>query len=300
MSEQVPVWFRDQWAQDTILRFQNRGYVLKGTTQEPVRIEGDTFYFLRTGSMVATSFKRGDDHGLNNPDDDKLSFKSTEWDAAYPIYDWDVTRLSVKEQDTRKQQAAAALGRKADEIIYDAIMAPTLPAGQIFGDYTKAFDPYELKKGLDVLADNDAIDTTDGGMIFAPIPTKFYSQLETYQIFANSQWVGPENMPLAKLGTKHKTWDTAHCFQLPPHLRKKYTASTTQCRFRIWNKSAIGAGHNEEMRMEPYREGRKKRWIFNHTIDGCALALQTEGIVEFRYDITSAIAAEIQPTKVIP
>lgn len=294
MSEAVaPVWYREQWAQNVIHRFQSRGYVLKGTTEAPVRIQGNKFHFLRTGLIEAQPYTRGDDVAVLNPVDDTIEMESKEWDASVPIYDYDVTRLPVNERQARQEQCVTALGRRADRIIYEAVMAATLPAGQIFGSYANPFDPYVFKQGLEKLTDSDV--PTDMG-VFAPLPSLAFSQLETYKIFANSQWVGGD-LPLTKM-VKHKSWDIAHCFQLPPHLRKSYT-SGTDLRFRVWVKSAVGAGHNDSIRNEWAREATKKRWLAIHTIDGVAVPLQTEGIIEFRMKADSAIQPEVQKTQAV-
>lgn len=284
----VPGWYKEKWDQQVILRYQNRGYVLKGTTMEPVRIEGKKFHFLRTKTMEAQPWAKGDSVSGLNPEDDTITIESAEWDAAFHLYDWDVTRLSPREVDSRQQQAVAALGRRSDRITYDAVMAATLPNDQIFGDYANPFDPYVFLSGLERLAALD-VETADGG-VFAPIPSRAFYQLQTYKIFSNTQWIGPD-LPLKKM-VKHATFDVANAFIQPPHLTQAYTDGT-ELRFRIWHKSAMGAGHNDNLRTEWTRQGEKKRWLVNHTFDGVATALQTEGIIEFRMKADSAIEREV-------
>ena len=296
MPDNVPNWYQQKWANRVIMRFQNRGFVLKGTSEEPVKIEGDKFHFLRSDKMEAQPYARGDSITPINPDDDTVEMQSAEWDAPYALYDIDDTKLPVRVQDTRQMQATAALGRRADRIIYDAVMNATLPGGHVFGDYANPFDPYVFKTGLEKLIDADVDGVGEGTGVDAPLPSLAYAQLETYKIYANSQWVGGD-LPLTKM-VKHKTWDIANCFLLPPHLRKAYT-STDELRFRVWHKSAIGAGHNQAIRTEWTREGLKKRWVVNHTIDGVAVPLQPAGIIEFRMKADSAIMAEIDKAMVI-
>lgn len=285
----VPGWFKEQWARQAIIRFQNRGYVLKGTTMAPVRIEGKKFYFLRTGTMEAQPYAKGDAVSGINPEDDTIEMESSEWDAPFNLYDYDVSRIPVRELDARQQQAAAAIGRRADRIIYDAVMAASLPSGHTFGSYSDPFDPYVFLSGLEKLADAD-VETADGG-VFAPLPSLAFYQLQTYKIFANTQWVGG-NLPLTRM-VKHATFDVANAFILPPHLRRAYTSNGTELRFRIWHKSAIGAGHNDNLRTEWTREGRYKRWLVNHTFDGVAVAVQPAGIIEFRMKADSTIDKEV-------
>jgi hypothetical protein len=296
MTEQVAAWFRNQWASQVIVKFQNKGFMLKGTVEPPIKIEGDKFYFLRTGLIDAQLFTKGDSITPINSDDDKIEMASKEWDAPVEIYDWDVTRLGVREVDARQAQCSYALGRKADRIIYDAIMGAALPGSQIFGDYTKPFDPYVFKNGLAKLSQNDV--EGDGG-VFAPLPVIAYGQMEMYKEFSNAEWAGPD-LPLRSMTmTKARSWDIANCFQAPPHLTNAYTTGT-DLRFRVWHKSAVGAGSNDNVRNEWGRDFKKKCWVANHTIDGAAVAIQPAGIIEFRMKADSAIAQQVLLTKVAP
>lgn len=292
MSDQiVPQWYKDQWDTQVRLRFQNRGYTLKGTTIAPVKIDGKKFHFLRTAAMEAVAYAKGDAVSAINPDDDTIEMESSEWDAPFNLYDWDNTRIAPNEVDARQQQAAAALGRRSDRTIYDAVMSAPLDPSQIFGDYSKPFDPYLLMQGLEKLIDSDV--SVEGG-IFAPMPSKAFYQCKTYKIFANADWQGGD-LPLTRM-TQHKTFDAANSFILPPHLRKAYT-SGTDLRFRIWARDAIGAGTNTDLRTEWTREGRYKRWLVNNTIDGVAVAVQSEGIIEFKMKANSPIDQEVTLTK---
>lgn len=293
MTLEVPAWYRDQWATQVIQKFQNRGFVLKGMTEPPVRIEGNKFYFLRTGLLEAQPYARGDDVALLNPEDDTISMESAEWDAAVAIYDFDVTRLPVREVDARQEQCMNALGRRADKITYEqGVLAANVPAGRIIGDYTTGFDPYMALQGCDAL---QAADAFEAGKIWCGLPERAWNQMLTYKIFSSSDYVGPD-LPILR-GVEKRTWNMVNWFRLPPHLKAFANAPTnTQLRFRMWNQHAIGAGHNENVRNEWERQATKKRWFVNHTIDGVAKPLLDEGFVEFRILATSPIQSEIQRT----
>lgn len=295
MTLEVDAHYREKWADNCIIRFQNRGFVLKGTTQPPVRIEGTKFHFLLTDNVAASKFTKGDTVPVVNPNDDTVEIQTQEWDAAVHLYDFDRTRISYNEEDRRQQQLTMALGRTADEIIYDEIMSVTLPASQIIGDGSTGMDPYMLLKGVEKMVDNDVV--LDHG-IYGPLPSMSFNQLKTKKLFANADWQGGD-LPLTKMrGVQHKTFDAVHCFYLPPHLRKKYTSGGTT-RFRIWVADCVGAGHNEEMRTEWERQATKKRWFINHTMDGAAKVLQPTGIIEFQVDANSTIEQEVELTKAV-
>lgn len=297
MTDQVPAWYKDQWAAQTILKFQNRGYNLKGMTTPPVRIEGKEFHWLRSGVVDAVPYARGDTVQGLNPNDDEVKMASSEWDAPFYIYDFDKTRLSVNETDTRQMQAARAIGRRADLIIWDKIMAEALPAGeqtighQAVAANTAAITPYLLMQGTKVLADADVEFEND---VFCPIPAGPWEQLKTYRIFSSSLYVGPE-LPFVKR-SEARTWNGVHWFRAPKYMYQYTDATNNAYKTRMWSAKAVGAGHNEDLRNEWERQATKKRWFVNHTIDGAAAVLLPEGMVQFEFLAAATIAPEIIQT----
>jgi Phage capsid protein len=297
MTDQVPAWYRDQWNTRVIQRFQADGYLLKGMTEAPVRIEGNNFKFLRSAKVdVGGPFQRGSAVQPLNPVDDLVSFASQEWDAPIYLYDFDVTRLPINEADARQYQATRALGRKADHIIYDALMAQTLPnANQTVSAVLPAMEPYAAMDAVAIMFDYDV---PDDGQIFCGLPAMCWEQMKAFRIFANSEYVGPMDMPFAKRSEK-RTWNGVHWFRLPAHLYNYKTVSTANdtWKFRMWHRSALGAGHNIELKTEWQRQAPFKRWFVNHTIDGCCTGIQLEGIFEFQVTAAGAkVNPEIFPT----
>ena len=146
MTMQVPAWYKDQWDTKVIQRYQADGYLLRGMTEPPVKIDGVNFHWLRTQAVdVGAPFVKGSDVQVLNPNDDQLTAASQEWDAPFYIYDYDVTRMTPNEQDVRQQQATKALGRKSDHIVMDNVMAATISAGNTVA--AVAFDLRSVHRG---------------------------------------------------------------------------------------------------------------------------------------------------------
>ena len=296
MTDQVPQWYRDQWNTRVIQRFQAEGYLLKGMTEPPVKIEGNNFHFLRSAKVdVGGPFQKGSAVQPLNPNDDAITFASQEWDAPFYLYSYDVTRLPVNETDVRQAQATYALGRKSDHIIYDALMNITLPsADQTSPAVLAAMEPYAAMEAIAVLFDYDV---PDDGQIFCGLPAMCWEQMKAFRIFANSDYVGPMDLPFVKR-SERRSWNGVHWFRLPKHLYNYKTVNNPNdtWRFRMWHKSALGAGHNEELRTEWQRQAPWKRWFLNHTIDGCCVGLQLEGIYEFQVTVSKNVQPEVFPT----
>jgi Phage capsid protein len=291
MTDQVPAWFKQQWNTSVIQRYQQKGFMLKGMTTQPVDFIGDTFYFLRSAPVdVGGPRMRASALQPLNPQDDKLSVQSQKWDAPFRIYDDDVVKMSVNEKDVRVTQAANAIGRKSDKIVMDAVMAATLPGGNTVASVAAQLDPRIVEGGIATLFNSDV---PDDGELFCGLPAFCWHQLLQYKTFANADYVGPD-MPFAK-GAQMKTWLRCNFFQLPKFLLNFKTVSTSNdtWRFRMWHRTAMGAGQNEGLRTEWERHMEQGNyWALNHTIDGCARDIQAEGIYEFQVTVGSTISPE--------
>lgn len=295
MTLEVSAHYKEQWDTNVRLRFQSRGFMLKGTVMPPVRIEGTKMYFLRSGQLNATPWGgRGHAVQRQGSQDDKVEITSDEWDISYELYDRDKWMGAPAEEQTRQRQAGNGMGRKSDAIIYKAIMDAVIPTENIIGDYSTGLTPYMLMEGEARLFEN--FTPNDGG-IYCPVPPRQYERLQTFKVFANGDWQGGGDLPLTKL-TKAKTFSSTHVFMGEHDLFTPYIANTDELRIRVWHKECVGGGHiaPEEMRHEWKREGDYKRWLVMHTLDGGAVDIEPNGIVEYRIKADAPIEDEIVRT----
>lgn len=274
---------KERWDTRAFHIFQAKGYALKGTTSPPVDIQGNKFYFLKAGKGEASQYTVGDEVQPANTSLDRIEIQAEEWDYGDRIYDYNRTRISIREQDVYHENAGMALGRRADKIIYNKLQALALPAGQVIGAFANPFDPALALQGCDAM---QAADVPWDGMVFCGLPSRAWNQMLTYKVFSSADYQGPD-LPFTKV-TDRRSWNGVHWFLLPKHLWK---LTGTDLSFYMWHQSCIGTGHNEGpgVRSEWEREVKKKAWWYQNTIDGASVILQTEGIVEFRMKSDSAI-----------
>lgn len=300
--EVVPNHVKQAWAAGVRLRFQRHGFQLKGTVMPPVRIEGDKMYFLRSGKLAAKKWAgRGHAVERQGSNDDRIEITSDEWDSTYELYDRDKWMGVPGEEQTRQQQAGWALGSTADDIIYSKIMAATIPSENIIGDYSTGLDPYMLKDAEARLFNQYTPMGPTG--IYMPVPAVQFQRLTTYKVFQNAQWLGvADNARLP--AAQGRTYGAMNVFQGEKDLFNAYVgtagpSSGASVRVRAWHQQCIGAGHvaPEQMRTEWKREGDYKRWLVIHTLDGGAIDIEPNGIVEFRLKADALIESEIMRTK---
>lgn len=297
MTMEVSAHYKKRWDTQVRLRLQSRGNMLEGTVMPPMRIDAEKFYFLRSGSLTTTPWAgRGHEINVQGSDDDTIEIDSSEWDAAYYLYDRDKWLTAAGEEQTRQQQAGNAIGRRADAIIYSEIMAAIIPAENIIGDYSSGITPQLLLEAETKLFEK--FTPNDGG-IFSPLPPRQYQNLSNFKQWANSEWTGGD-LPLTKM-TKRKTFSSSHVFQGEQDLFTPYiTNSGANLRIRFWHKECVGAGYTgERLKTEWIRQGTYKRWLVNHTIDGAAKVIEPNGIVELRLKADIAMESEILRTQAV-
>lgn len=301
MTLEVSAHYRQRWDTQVRLRFQARGFQLRGTVSPPIRIDGEKFYFLRSGTLNSSKWAgRGHAVQRQGSTDDKIEITSEEWDSTYELYDRDKWMGAPGEEQTRQKQAGNALGIRADSIIYSKIMAASIPGGNVIGDYSGGLTPYMLKQAEAILFDNF---TPTDGKIYMPVPATQFQRLTTFQVFQDSQWCGVTDNARIK-ASQGRTYGELNVFQgektlFDPYVGTAGPSSGASVRIRVWHSECVGAGHiaPEMMRHEWKREGDYKRWLVMHTLDGGSAVIEPNGIVEFRLKADAPIEAEIMRTQ---
>lgn len=297
MTMEVSAIYKERWSDKLKLRLQSRGNMLSGTVSPPIQIDANKFYFLRTGKLNASKWAgRGHAVVRQGSDEDRLEIESSEWDCPYELYDRDKWLTAAGEEQARQEQAANALGRTADQIIYDEIMAADIPNENIIGDYSSGLTPYMLLEAETRLFEQF---TPNDGKIYAPLAPRQYERLSTFKISASSDWIGGD-LPLTKM-TKVRSYGNLNCFMMEQDLVARYTttvAGAKQLRCRFWHKECVGAGYvGQQLRVEWKREGDYKRWLVIHTLDGAAKVIEPNGIVELRLKADAPIEPEVLLTR---
>lgn len=280
MSLEASAWFREQWDTQVIHVYQSKGYLTKGMSMGPTRVEGKKLWFNIAGKAEAQSYTRGDEVKVMNATRGAVSLDAEEWDAADYIYTYDLDRMAANEVDTVRETAAMALGRKHDNILYDKMKATDFSA---VSQVTGAFGDTALPGPGKILAARRALFArdvgVDDGMNFCGLPPVVFDDMMSYDVFANSQWVGG-NLPFAD-GLRKRSWMNIHFFELPVHLQ---SVSGTDGKFYMWHKSALGTGYTgEALRTGFEHQLSFKRWYYQSTISGGATIIQSAGIQEIRY-----------------
>lgn len=281
MSNEAPAWFQEQWNAAVTHIYQAKGYLTKGMTTGPTKVVGKKMHFPIAGKGEASETGRGDEVKPMNASRGEVLLDATPYDAGDYVYQDDIDKMLPNELDVVRETAAMALGRKHDLVLFDKFRGLTLPGGQIFGAYadTALPGPQLILKGRRKLFESDV--PVEDGQTFCGLPPVVFDNMMSFEVFANSQWVGGD-LPFAN-GQRKRSWQNIHFFELPTFLQT--TPGANQGRFFMWHKSAVGSGYTGEMvRTDFEKQVRRKRWWFHSTISAGVTLIQDIGVQEFKFN----------------
>jgi hypothetical protein len=284
MSTEAPTWYVEQYKAGVLYQFQSDAHVLRGTYMPPAKIDGKTLYFPIAGKGTATEMVIGADAKPMNAGRTRKSVTTKAYQAYELINEVDLERMSTNEKEVAQRQAAMALGRRHDKVVYDAVHGGAGTYGTVRGN---AGGAWTLGDALQAATDLFKKDVPEDGRAFCGLPQQAFSQMMTYEEFNNSQWVGGD-MPFAKV-RRAKAWAGVNWFTLPEELFPTAANVTT---FYLWHFNSIGAGYNgQELNTRISWENSKTAWAANNWMDLGATVLLPEGVVQCQYLSTSTLSA---------
>lgn len=277
--------YQEQWDSRVIQAYQQKGYLTKGMSIGPTKVVGKTLHFAILGKGVAQDYTVRDKVKKMNLMKGEVQLQATEYDAADDIYEYDLDRMAPAMKDSLVESAGMALGRKYDVVLFTKMWNRDFNSlSQVQGAFTTAWSADLMMAARRQLFNMDVpFDTGDN---FCGLPPVVFDTMLKYNVFANSQWVGPD-LPFAMNGLRRRSWQNIHFFELPPYLQNE---AGTQGKFYLWNKAALGTGDTGE----PLRTGwewvlSEKRWYYQSTLSAGATIIENTSIghppaiIECRY-----------------
>lgn len=264
MSTTVDQAFVKQFETEVHLAYQRMGSKLRNTVRQG-NVTGSSTRFQKIGSGAATTKSR---HGDVTPMDLVHTYAEatvTDYYAPEYIDKLDELKININERQAVSTSAAAALGRKTDEIIYAAMDAGA-NATQIH-DTSSALEKADM---LSLFETFGAGDVPEDGQRFLAMNPKGFSDLFNITEFASSDYVGPQSLPFAG-GMVMKEWLSFKIFS---------TSAVTAGKNMAYHTSAIGLGVNADVSTEINYVAQKAAHLINSMISMGAVAIDANGIYE--------------------
>ena len=235
MANTIDVAFIKQFETEVHLAYQRMGSKLRNTVRTAGNVRGNVVRFQKIGSGSATTKSRNGNVTPMELAHTNVEATMADYYAPEYIDKLDELKTNIDERQAVAQSAAAALGRKTDEIIYDAMDAGA-NAVQL-GSAGAAVSKATLLTAFETLGAADVPE--DGGRYIAMHPAG-YADLFNITEFASSDFVGDQNLPFAG-GVTAKEFLGFKIFS---------TSAVTAGKNMIYHTTAVGLGVNADVQTE--------------------------------------------------
>jgi hypothetical protein len=197
MSMSIDQAFVKQFEREVHEAYQRQGSKLRPTVRVKNGVIGSSTVFQKVGKGEATTKGRNAVMPTMNVDHSTVEAQLVDYYAGDWIDRLDELKTNIDERQVLTNAGAFALGRKTDELIIQALSTATQSVGTTDDGLTKA----KVLAAFEILGDNDV---PDDGQRFAVIGWKQWSDLLELPEFANTQYVGQDQLPWR--GTQAKYW----------------------------------------------------------------------------------------------
>ena len=235
MANTIDVAFIKQFETEVHLAYQRMGSKLRNTVRTAGNVRGNVVRFQKIGSGSATTKSRNGNVTPMELAHTNVEATMADYYAPEYIDKLDELKTNIDERQAVAQSAAAALGRKTDEIIYTAMDAGA-NAVQL-GSAGAAVAKATLLTAFETLGAADVPE--DGGRYIAMHPAG-YADLFNITEFASSDFVGDQNLPFAG-GVTAKEFLGFKIFS---------TSAVTAGKNMIYHTTAVGLGVNADVQTE--------------------------------------------------
>lgn len=278
MTTPVEAWFEKAYIKGATHKLQSQGFLLKGTTREPDRVNARDLVWRIAGTGEAREMSNTIERAQPmNAGRETVEGTIKDYQAADWIRHPDINKMSENEQQIVQQTASMALGRKFDRIIFDEF--DTLGAGDNIGDGTTDITLLDVMQAEAEIMGQGGNDME----LFCPLPSLAFKQLQLYEQFSSADYNGPD-YPLARM-TVRKKWGFCTYFMAPNQMFTFDTGvgleawkTATWFQTYMWMKSCTGFGTNYEMQSRITWENQYTAYFANNWMPGCAKIILPEGL----------------------
>lgn len=264
MANTIDQAFIKQFESEVHLAYQRMGSKLRGTVRTS-NVTGSTARFQKIGAGTASTKTRNGDVSTMELAHSYAEVTMADYYAPELIDKLDELKININERQAVAQSAAAALGRKTDEIITAALDAGA-NATQI-ADVTGALVKADL---LTLFETFGAADIPEDGQRYIAMSPAGFADLFNINEFASSDYVGPQNLPFAG-GMTMKEFLGFKIFS---------TSAVAGGKNFAYHTSAVGLGVNADIQTEVNYVPMKAAHLANSMMSMGAVVIDSNGVYE--------------------
>ena len=263
MANTIDTAFIKQFETEVHVAYQRMGSKLRNTVRTS-NVTGSVARFQIIGKGVANTKSR---NGNVTPMElAHTTVEATMADYYAPEYidKLDELKININERQAVAQSAAAALGRKTDELIYAAMDAA---GGTAIHDTSSALEIADLLSLFETMGVNDV---PEDGQRYLAMNPKGYADLFGISQFASSDFVGEQNLPFAG-GMTMKEFMGFKVFS---------TSAVTAGKNIAYHTSSVGLGINADVQTEVNYVAEKASHLATSMMSMGAVGIDANGICE--------------------
>jgi|TARA_R100001460_G_scaffold56465_2_gene96071 predicted RNase H-related nuclease YkuK (DUF458 family) len=265
MANTIDVAFIKQFESEVHMAYQRMGSKLRNTVRSVGNVRGSVVRFQKIGTGSASTKSRNGDVTPMELAHTTVEATMSDFYAAEYIDKLDELKTNIDERQAVAQSAAAALGRKTDELLITAMDAGA--------NSTQIHDTSGAVEKADLLTLFETFGTAnipeDGGRYLAMHP-KGYADLFSITEFASSDFVGEQNLPFAG-GMTMKEFLGFKIFS---------TAAVAAGKSMAYHTSAVGLGVNSDVSTELNYVPQKASHLATSMMSMGAVVIDNNGIYE--------------------
>jgi hypothetical protein len=264
MANTIDQAFIKQFESEVHMAYQRMGSKLRNTCRTS-NVTGSTARFQVIGKGTANTKTRNGDVTAMELVHTNVEVTMADYYAPEYIDKLDELKININERQAVAQSAAAALGRKTDEIITTAMDAGANATA--IADATGALEKADLLTLFETFGTADIPE--DGQRYLAMSPAGF-ADLFAINEFASSDYVGPQNLPFAG-GMTMKEFLGFKIFS---------TSAVAGGKNFAYHTSAVGLGINSDVQTELNYVPQKVAHLATSMMSMGAVVIDDDGVYE--------------------
>lgn len=265
MANTIDTAFIKQFESEVHIAYQRMGSKLRGTVRTAGNVAGNIVRFQKIGTGSASTKSRNGNITPMELTHTTVEATMTDHYAAEFIDKLDELKTNIDERQAVATSAAAALGRKTDELLYTAMDAGA--------NSTQIHDTSSALAKADLLSLFETFGSAnipeDGNRYLAMHP-KGYADLFLINEFASSDFVGEQNLPFAG-GMTMKEFLGFKIFS---------TSAITAGKNMAYHTSAVGLGVNADVSTEVNYVPEKASHLATSMMSMGAVVIDDNGVYE--------------------
>jgi predicted RNase H-related nuclease YkuK (DUF458 family) len=264
MANTIDQAFIKQFETEVHMAYQRMGSKLRNTIRS-TNVTGSTARFQKIGTGSASTKSRNGNVTPMELVHTNVEVSMSDFYAAEYIDKLDELKTNINERQAVAQSAAAALGRKTDELIITAMDAGA--------NSTQIHDTGSALEKADLLSLFETMGTADvpeDGQRYLAMSPAGYADLFAINEFASSDFVGPQNLPFAG-GMTMKEFLGFKIFS---------TSAVAGGKNFAYHTTAVGIGVNSDVQTEVNYVAEKVSHLATSMMSMGAVAIDDNGIYE--------------------